>query len=73
MVAMIKMNWNTMGSEGGKKLLELKGRAYFVELGKKGAKEFYRLYSWKAVPLGGWALVRKLDNKIIKVLNVRPF
>lgn len=62
-----------MGSDGGKKLFELKGREYFVELGKLGAAAFYRLYDWKPTPNGGWCIVRKLDNKIIKVLNERPF
>lgn len=62
-----------MGSEGGKKLLELHGRDYFVELGKKGAEAFYRLYRWAPVPLGKWAIIRKLDNKIIKVINDKPF
>lgn len=63
-----------MGSEGGKKLLEIHGREHFVELGKKGAAEFYRLYKWCPVPGGsGWCIVRKLDNKIIKVLNAKPF
>ncbi len=65
-----------MGSEGGRKLLELHGREYFVELGKKGAAEFNRLYRWAPVPLqaGAWCIVRRLDNKIVKVLNNgKPF
>lgn len=62
-----------MGSAGGKKILELRGREYFVELGKKGAKAFYRKYKWATVPVVRYAIVRKSDNVIIKIIGEMPF
>jgi len=61
-----------MGSAGGRKLFELKGRDYFVELGKRGAARFYELYHWQPYSTSQFALVSKKTGQIVAFSDGRP-
>lgn len=63
----------TASSAGGKAVFKKYGKAHMVTLGKRGARAFYDKYVWRPVPVGKWAIVRKSDNVIIKVIGERPF
>lgn len=54
-------------------LVEKRGPDYMREIGRKGARTFYRRYQWSPVGTSGWAIRRRDTGEIVKIIGVLPF
>lgn len=53
-------------------LVEKRGTEYMREIGRRGAKVFYKLYRWSPAGTRGWALVNRKTEEVIAHYNVFP-
>jgi hypothetical protein len=59
------MTKSQAGQMGGRQTVRRHGIKHMREIGKKGARKFWKLYSLKPVGLAHFAIVRRLDGVII--------
>lgn len=57
------------GSLGGKATVAKYGSQHMANIGKIGAKVFWNLYQLVSVKCTGYAIVRKSDSVIVRILN----
>lgn len=53
-------------------LIEQRGLEHMRQIGKRGAKTFYRRYKFVPAGTSGWAIVSRADNTVIRTLGVLP-
>ena len=53
-------------------LLDQRGPEHMRQIGRKGARAFYRKYKFVPAGQSGWAIVSRADNTVIRTLSVLP-
>lgn len=63
----VSVDKSAAGRLGGKKTLEVYGKEYYSELGRRGAAAFWEKYYLVPVNLTQFAIVRKIDNRVVSI------